>query len=73
MEQRPSGKAAIIITHFLLVGGAHPVTKPVYLFATNRPQVSVDSGGGILRYPYPAILLTFLRYLDAYGLSACTN
>ncbi len=48
MEQRPSGKAAIIITHFLLVGGAHPYTKPVYLFATNRPQVSVDSGGELL-------------------------
>ncbi|HEB69311.1 MAG TPA: hypothetical protein ENI88_06795 [Desulfobulbus sp.] len=47
MEQRPSGEAALIITHFLLVGGAHPYTKPVDLFATNRPQVSVDSGGGL--------------------------
>ena len=25
MEQRPSGEAALIITPFLLVGGAHPV------------------------------------------------
>ena len=45
MEQRPSGEAAVIITHFLLVGGDHP--KLVDLFATNRQQVSVDSGGGL--------------------------
>ncbi|HEB69087.1 MAG TPA: hypothetical protein ENI88_05635 [Desulfobulbus sp.] len=31
MQQRPSGEAAIIITHFLLVGGAHP-TQNRFIF-----------------------------------------
>ncbi|HEB68149.1 MAG TPA: hypothetical protein ENI88_00870 [Desulfobulbus sp.] len=31
MEQRPSGEAAIIITHFLLVGGAYP-TQNRFIF-----------------------------------------
>ena len=60
-----SGEAAIIITHFLLVGGAPPYTKLVYLFATNRPQVSVDSGGERLQHRYPTILLTFCVSLTA--------
>ncbi len=49
----------------LLVGGAHPYTKLVYLFATNRPQVSVDSGGELLQYRYPTILLIFCVSLTA--------
>ena len=33
MEQRPSGEAAIIITHFLLVAGAHPFRHPRVLLS----------------------------------------